>query len=130
MKQMRSFFLPIAVCVLVFSCSKSNEEDMGTDQGNGGNNNTCNTENMSFASDIKPILQSNCYECHSNANYAISGVKLEDYADLKTHTDNGDLIGVITHATGYPEMPQGKPKLSACNINKIKAWVDAGAQDN
>jgi hypothetical protein len=131
MKQMRSLFIPLVVCVLVISCSKSNEEDLTNNQGNnGGNNNTCDTTNMSFVTDIKPIIQSNCYSCHSNANYTVSGIKLEDYADLKHHTDDGDLIGVITHAAGYPAMPQGAAKLSDCNINKIKAWVEAGALEN
>lgn len=85
---------------------------------------------MKFAADIKPILQGNCYTCHSNANFDISGVKLEDYADVKEHADDGMLMNVITHAAGYPAMPQGGAKLPDCTINKIKSWIDHGALDN
>jgi cytochrome c5 len=85
---------------------------------------------MKFAANVKPILQANCYACHSNANYAVSGVKLEDYADVKGHADDGMLMGVITHAPGYPAMPQSGGKLSDCNINKIQAWINRGAQNN
>lgn len=131
----RSFMLiaGIVLALVVVSCSKSNESDMNqTTDNNTGNtgNNTCDTANMTFATNIKPILQSNCYACHSNANYTVSGVKLEDYADVKPHADDGMLLGTITHAAGYPAMPQGGTKLSDCNINKIKSWIDHGAQDN
>ncbi|HUQ96707.1 MAG TPA: hypothetical protein VM010_03510, partial [Chitinophagaceae bacterium] len=88
------------------------------------------TSNMTFAADIKPILVANCYACHSNANFDVSGSKLEDYEDLKMHVDDGDVLGSITHAEGYPAMPQGSAKLSECNINKIRSWIDHGALNN
>lgn len=119
----------LALVTFVFSCSKSNEEDERTDTNNSGGNN-CNTANMSFATDIVPILQSNCYACHSNANQAVSGVSLEGYSNVKVQVDNGSLIGAITHASGYPPMPQGGPKMSDCNISKIRSWVNNGAPNN
>lgn len=130
MKQCSTFLRAAALMVLLYSCSRSNEEDLGTNPNNGGNNTECVTTDMSFATHIKPILQSNCYSCHSNANFAVSGVKLEDHADVKAHADDGDLMGTITHAAGFPAMPQGGSKLSNCNISKIRAWVDAGAPNN
>src|SRR5829696_1994528 len=125
MKRSYSFFASIAFVMILLSCSKSNEADLASETPGGGN--SCDTANMKFATDIKPILQSNCYSCHSNANFAVSGVKLEDFNDVKARADNGDLIGVITHASGYPAMPQGGAKLSSCVINKIRSWVDHGA---
>lgn len=129
MKRSQLFVASLVVVAIVVSCSKSNEEDMTQTPG-GTPNTTCDTANMSFVTNIKPILQSNCYSCHSNANFAISGAKLEDYADVKEHADDGMLIGTITHANGYPAMPQSGGKLSDCNINKIKAWVERGAPNN
>src|SRR5215218_5876493 len=131
MKRTYFFFGSLLLLFFVISCSKSNESELGQNQNNngnnGGNNNSCDTANMTFAANIKPILQNNCYACHSNANFAISGVKLEDYADLIVHVESGDVLGTITHAVGYPAMPQGGAKLSDCNINKIKSWIDHGA---
>jgi hypothetical protein len=39
-------------------------------------------------------------------------------------------VGAITHAPGFTPMPQGGAKLPACEIAKIKAWVDAGSPNN
>lgn len=127
-----SFFASLVLALLVSSCSKDNESDLDNNTGNtGGTGNGCDTANMKFATNIKPILQANCYSCHSNATYAgISGVPLEDYADVKEHADAGQLMGVITHAAGYPPMPKGGGKLSDCNINKIQAWINRGAENN
>jgi hypothetical protein len=132
MKPLRFYLASVACAVILFSCSKSNESDLGDDNGStpGGNNSGCDTSNMKFAANIKPILSANCYSCHSNANFAVSGVKLEDYDDVKNRADDGKLIGVITHAAGYPPMPQGGAKLSECNINKIRSWIDHGALNN
>ena len=129
------FFSLIAVAIacstIIVSCSKSNEQDVtnpGTGGGGGGGT-SCDTVNMKYATDVLPILQSSCYSCHGNGNVS-GGVSLGSYASVKTQADNGNLVGVITHAAGYPAMPQGGAKLSDCNINKIKAWIARGALNN
>ena len=128
MKQ-RFFFATLLISAVMVSCSKSNETDVTRDF-YGGNLDSCDTTNMTFAADVKPILQANCYACHSNTTFSISGTKLEEYADLKEHVEHGDVIGSITHASGFPAMPENAPKLSSCDINKIKAWIDRGALNN
>ncbi len=118
--------------MVLVSCSKDNESDMN--QNNNNNNppggSTCETENMKFSANIQPILVANCYSCHSNANMSISGISLEGYSNVKARVDDGRLVGAITHAAGFTPMPQGGPKLSDCNINKIKSWVASGAPNN
>lgn len=133
MKRSVHFLASAVLAIVLFSCSKSNESDVSQNPGNnpgGGTGGSCDTTNMKFVANVKPILQSSCYACHSNANFSISGVKLENYADLKTHVDDSSLIGTITHAAGFPPMPQGGGKLSDCNINKIRSWINHGAQNN
>jgi hypothetical protein len=120
----------LSVILMLTACSKSNEVDERADPSNGGGSGTCNTTDMKYSTDIVPILQTNCYECHSNANQSISGISLEGYNNLKVVANDGRLVGVITHASGYPPMPEGKPKLSDCNINKIKSWVTNGSPNN
>jgi cytochrome c553 len=119
--------LAIVCCTLIISCSKNNEQEI-TNPGNGGGN-TCDTASMTYNANVLPIIQANCYSCHGNGN-ANGGVSLGNYASLKTQVDNGNLIGAITHASGYTPMPQGGAKLSDCNINKIKAWIARGALNN
>lgn len=131
---MKKVLLPLAaiivVCnlMMVSSCSKSNEADLAADTtGTGGS--SCDTVNMKYATNVQPIISSYCYGCHSNGS-ASGGISLDSYASLKTQADNGNLIAVITHAAGYPAMPQGGAKLSDCNINIIKDWINRGTQNN
>lgn len=128
MKRINRLVAAVLLAGVVASCSKSNESEQNPPP----NPNTCDTANMKFATNVKPILESNCYGCHSNANSTSgAGVRLEDYVNVKARADNGSLIGTITHATGFPPMPRGGgAKLSDCNINKIKAWIGRGAPDN
>lgn len=131
---MKKFFkigFVIGCCILYFSCSKSNEEQQQNPNTGGTTPTpTCDTVNMRYSVDVLPILQSNCYTCHSAANFAVSGFNLENFSTLKAFADNGTLIGVITHASGYPAMPKGAAQLSDCNINKIRDWIQRGALNN
>jgi hypothetical protein len=111
-----------------FSCSKTNEDKLS---GNDTNIQNCDTTNMSYSNDIVPILSDYCYACHGkNTNDGSDGIILEEYGNISGRAINGTLMGVITHASGFPAMPQDGPKLSDCNINKIRAWINNGAQNN
>ena len=105
----------------ITSCSKASEDMLAPQQ--------CDTVNMTYSGDVKPILQANCYSCHGSGN-AQGGVALDNYDGVKDQVEDGNLIGVITHAAGYPPMPQGGAKLSDCDINKIKDWINRGASNN
>lgn len=106
-------------------CSKANETDLQS-----GSNAGCDTVNMAYLADIQPILAENCYSCHGDGASPQAGINLKDYGNVKTQADKGNLIGVITHAPGYPAMPYNLPKLSDCDINKIRDWINRGAQNN
>lgn len=125
------FTLFFLTAITIIACSKSSEDTVDPDPNPGGGNNNCDTTTMSYQNDIVPILSSNCYACHGeNSNASGMGIILEGYSNLQPKAVSGTLIGVITHANGFPAMPKDAGKLSECNINKIRAWVDAGAQNN
>ena len=90
---------------------------------------TCDTANMKYTTDVLPILQTNCYECHGNGN-SLSGIVLDNYASLKSHAVSGELKGAITHASGYVGMPYLRTQLDTCTINKILDWIAQGAPNN
>lgn len=92
----------------------------------------CDTTVTNFAAQVKPILLSNCYSCHSSAHAAGSGsgIKLENYADVKTYADNGKLLGSIVHASGFSAMPKNGGTLSVCEIKIIKSWITRGKLNN
>ncbi|HJW31334.1 MAG TPA: hypothetical protein VJ508_19030 [Saprospiraceae bacterium] len=89
----------------------------------------CITTNMTYQGDIKPILETNCYVCHSAA--ANNGnVTLEGYPALKNYVDNGKLLGAIKHQSGFSPMPQNANPLSTCDQSKIEQWINDGALNN
>lgn len=114
-----------------YSCSKSNETtQQNPPPGNNPPPATCDTVNMQYAAHIVPLIQANCFSCHSTANMAISGISLEGYTNLKARVDDGRLLGAITHAAGFSPMPKDMAKLSDCNINRIRGWINRGAPNN
>jgi hypothetical protein len=125
-----------ALGLLVASCSKTNEE---TELRNSTSNTgvtppACDTVNMKFAANIQPIFNANCVSCHNNVISNL-GVRLDTYDGVKqqaTRVRNNlsVLLGVITHASGFTPMPYNRPKLSDCDINKIKAWINRNSPNN
>jgi len=92
-------------------------------------NTGCDTLQVSYAAVIAPVIEDNCLNCH-NAAANFGNVTLEGHSNLKTYADNGQLLGVIRHESGFPAMPQGAPQLVECTIEKIEKWVSDGAPDN
>ena len=118
-------FAMLAICAAMAACSKTNEEEL---KGPGGTAPTCDTVNMKFAANIAPVLSANCNGCHGNG--AAGGIKLNAYAGVKLVAADGSLLGAISHASGFSPMPKNGAKLSDCDINKIKAWINQGALNN
>lgn len=119
------FALIVLAMVLITSCTKENEENLQPKI----NLPVCDTLNMMYTKDVLPIITLNCYSCHGNGNLQ-GGMNLDGYVRLKRQVDNNMLLNVIKHSPGYAQMPQGAPKLSQCDINKIEAWINRGAQNN
>jgi hypothetical protein len=124
----RTFIIMALAGALTYSCSKTSEDAISENNGGGGD---CDTVNMKYQENIVPILSSTCYTCHgANSNSGSNGIILEGYENLKAKAETGTLLGVITHAPGFPPMPDGGAKLSDCNINKFRSWIDNGMQNN
>lgn len=118
----------LVLCSLLFAaCTKANEATVSGN--NTGGNPVCDTVNMRYATNVLPIIQANCFSCHGNGQVN-GGVNFDTYANLQRQAANGKLINVITHASGFPPMPRNNPKLSDCDINKIRSWVNRGAINN
>lgn len=124
---MKDLIIVITVIAFAWSCYYDNEEFLYPKLSS-----SCDTNNLTFSSSVKPVLQQYCYTCHSNNSAASFGgnIKLEDYADVKISADNGKLYGTVAHLPGYSPMPKGGSKLDDCDISMIKTWIDSGAPDN
>ncbi len=88
----------------------------------------CDTANVTYSGTIAPIMETYCTGCHSSTS--APGGSLMSYPDVMNAAVNGNMIGDITHASGYNNMPQGGAKLGDCEITQIKKWVAAGAPNN
>ena len=121
-----SFLLTLLIVALVYSCYYDSEEYLYPQLNNG-----CDTINITFNLSVKPVLQNNCYGCHSNSTSTFGGnIRLEDYSDVLLSANNGKLLGSITHAGGFVPMPQGAQQLEACKITIIRKWIESGTPNN
>lgn len=117
-----NFIHILFLSLLISSCYYDKEEELYPTT-------ECLTENMSYQSDILPILQNNCFQCHDAANN-FGGITLEGFDQLKIYVNNAQLIGVIKHESGFSPMPKNAAQLLECEIEKIEAWITDGALNN
>lgn len=114
----------------------------------------CTRSEVSFSSDVQPIFDNHCIECHDSSSgegVVASGFSVYDYASVMKGTELGIVVipGSSISSTLYlvvaqktaPEiqMPphhvqawaegRGSP-LSDDTVETIAAWIDQGAQDN
>lgn len=103
------------------------------------------TTKVSYANDILPILQQNCFECHQTGGKGehASGLNMETYEGIMKGTKYGPVINpgdslsstivllVEGRANSVIKMPHdGRPSLSDQQVHAIKTWIDQGAQNN
>lgn len=98
---------------------------------------------LTYAADIKPILDQHCVECHKQGGKGteISGLLLDSYAATMRGTKYGPVVipGQAINSTLYRlitgkadpslHMPHDRAPLSEDAVNKIKAWIDQGAKE-
>lgn len=90
----------------------------------------CSTANVTYNNTIAGILSANgCVSCHG-AGFPSGGVSLHDYNSVKASVPNNRLFGAVNHSPGFRPMPQGGSKISQCEIDRIKAWIDNGTPQN
>ena len=117
-------FIPALALAFALSCTYHNEDDYFKD-----NPEVCYTDNMSFETDIYPLIESSCLSCHSNSN-ASGGINIEGYENLKVHAESGIISKVIKHESGVSAMPLYADKWPDCSIAKFDAWVEQGMKNN
>lgn len=98
-----------------------------------------------FAEDVKPVLDEYCLSCHvpGAEGYEVSGLSMVSYEALMQGATNGpmvvpgDSLGsnllVLMEGRADPSiyMPKGShKKVPQAKIDRITAWIDAGAKDN
>ena len=115
--------------ILLNSCYKDSEEALypGILE-----NPSCQTDQMSYVSNVVPVIDNNCNRCHGASNYKSlgSGILLEGYDSFMAWINNGKILDSIKQNGGAKAMPQGAGKLSDCDIAEIENWILQGANNN
>lgn len=97
------------------------------DNGCNENYGSCATDNVQYGAFVQPLIQVKCQGCHSGSAPQ-GGINLTTYANVKTLALNGRLYAAVTRTSNW--MPSGGAKLDNCTMDKLKAWIDAGAPEN
>lgn len=101
-------------------------------------------ESVSFKTDVLPILEIRCQECHKpgGEGYVKSGLDLTSYASLMKGTKHGAVVvpgdafvsNIIVllegRAAASISMPRNHKKLPEGEIDIIRRWINQGAKDN
>ena len=100
---------------------------------------------VSFKTDVVPVLQANCMECHKTGGQGqvASGLSMETYESLMKGTKYGPVIKAgdslsstlvrLIEGKADPSinMPHGdRQPLNEAQIATIKNWIQQGAQNN
>ena len=104
----------------------------------------CGEKNVSYKSDVQPILAANCNECHAmgKPGFEARGLDTTSYQSLMRGGKFGALIkpgDPLTSAFNMVvegrvhssiRMPHGREKLADRDVNTLNSWVKQGAQNN
>lgn len=103
----------IALSICFFSCENNVEEEAGIDI------DTSCDPSISFASNVKPIIDNNCISCHGGSQAP----------DLRTYNGISNNADRIKTQVTTRQMPLGG-SLSNDEIEAIKCWIENGALNN
>ena len=87
----------------------------------------CDSAVSGFTAVIQPMMTKYCEGCHAYPN-ASAQVELSGYIGVKNAINQG-LLKSMDHSGYYP-MPKGGAKLSDCEINQVRNWIQRGAPND
>ena len=118
----RGTLVAVVLVALMTSCSYDVfEEEILNEE------TVCDTLNMNYSKIQQILVGNNCMTCHTGVE-SESGVDFSTYQALDAYVSNPDNQLIIRLTTDDPElrMPRMGLRMGPCNINKIKAWLNAG----
>lgn len=121
MKKILSIFsLTVIVIIIVISCAKKTVP--------GKTNETATTNppkpSVTYASNIKTLIQTKCTPCHIPANGGFK-TAFDTYDAAKKYIDDM-IVRIQLNPTDKGYMPFKFPKLSDADISVFKKWKEEG----
>lgn len=104
----------------------------------------CAPSGVSYNKEVQPILAKNCSECHApgQKGFAASGLDTTSHQAVMKGGKFGPMVkpgDALTSALNMLvegrvhssiQMPHGREKLPAKDIETLKVWVNEGAKNN
>lgn len=93
-------------------------------------------ERVSFATEVMPILERHCWECHSEQSAEL-GLKLDTYEGVMAGSDYGTVVeagdadgSLLVDMMASGDMPEDADPVPAEELEVIKTWINEGAENN
>jgi mono/diheme cytochrome c family protein len=117
----KNFFTLLVLGTLFVSCTNDSTSDLI--------DNTPLPDRISYATDVKSIMDNNCVVCHGATPIQGTNLSLSNYDEVRDAVLNRGLINRILLQEGNSSlMPQGGPRLPEATINIIKKWQEDGLE--
>jgi len=91
---------------------------------------------VSFSKDVMPIFKTSCVKCHGVEKIS-RGLDMTAYEKLMNGSIKGPVVvpgnaekSNLFTLTEQGKMPKQGQNLTAAQLEIIKSWIDAGAQNN
>jgi WD40 repeat protein len=96
---------------------------------------------VSFAKQVRPVLQAKCFGCHQ-PGHAAGGLDLTQHQNLLAPADSGQpslvpgapekspIVAVVSTANGQPAMPPSGDPMTTAEQELLQAWIAQGATND
>lgn len=93
-------------------------------------------EPVSFSSEVMPILEQYCWECHAEGNAEL-GLRLDSYEGIMAGSDYGTVVeagdptgSLLVDMIESGDMPEEGDPVPPEQLEVIKTWIAEGAENN
>lgn len=86
----------------------------------------CDTSTLTFQADIEPLIANKCGVTGCHVTGGTGNGLFDSFQGVKNKADNGSLRNRVLVTKDMP--PSGS--ITACELQLIEAWLDAGAPNN
>lgn len=94
------------------------------------------THAVSFATEVMPVLETYCWECHSEENTEL-GLRLDSYEGVMAGSDYGTVVeagdadgSLLIDMIAAGDMPEDGDPVPAELLEILKTWINEGAENN
>ena len=120
---MKKYFLIIIVSSLtIFNCANDSQSDLV--------NSDPLPAIVTYTDHVKPIIDNNCINCHSDPPVNGAPIPLVTYDNVKSAVQNNHLIDKINGTGSGSQMPLNGQKLTQNSIDIITKWETDGFIEN